>query len=768
MDPQSIQNVFWTIATENRIGLLKPISITDLLSILTTAKMRGFLIGWKDIHPLLKLIDRKQFSDWAPPNFVTDFVISYLSHFSGKRVLDPNCGMGTFVFALQDAISAEITAISPSQEHVDFLSFLDLKRKIDWHLGPQLERLESIQDKYDFVLSFPPYNLPVNKKTFEMRDGKLVLTDALTNFIVLEACRKLKDDGRAVFLLPESFYNLDDFDGVMANFSEFNLYVNSIISLPQNVLLPWTNLSTSLFFISKKRTDNIFVGRLVEEAEKAVLLNNLINQKDGRSIEMGRIVSADEYKSWRQYSLQADVKQFVKKNNLPVRKVEEIASKINLGDASKDDGFEDLPNSVYVPIVRDLESVSRLSDLRSHKRNYFQLILKPEIALADYVAGYFNTELGKKVRTSLAQGSVVAKLSRLDLMDALVILPSMDVQQKVINAQRTISELALGLAKLGKDLFQNINDVAKIEKQIIKLDREKSFETWIETLPFPLASILWMYQASLDVDEKNRHLLHFFEGIGQFMSTLMLSAFYSDQKVIEKHRKQLFDYKDSSVSLRRSTFGNWVTIGEKLAKITRKMLSSSEGELICYNLYRTDSKEFFDAITSKSLFSVLRNALKYRNDFAHSGIENSFESKRKLSLLESELGGLRQLFVDAFEDVILIKPKNNQYQDGVYDNQFLSIMGSRQKFNESRCNTVVPLDSRKLYFGGKDSERHLELLPFVKLFVDVEMGINACYFYNRMNGNQVRWITYHHEPRPEMISIEDDLAQLIEFLEEKK
>lgn len=50
---------------------------------------------------------------------------------------------------------------------------------------------------------------------------------------------------------------------------------------------------------------------------------------------------------------------------------------------------------------------------------------------------------------------------------------------------------------------------------------------WADTLPFPLASILWHYDGEPDVSVKVDYLLKFFEALAQFTSTVLLSACFA-------------------------------------------------------------------------------------------------------------------------------------------------------------------------------------------------------------------------------------------------
>lgn len=765
----SIQEVFWKIATENRVGLLKPLSLNDFYKILEKGKNQGFSVGWRDVFPLLKLTDKKAIPEWSPPNFLIDFVVLYFKKFSGSTVLDTNVGMGVFLSALSEAISViSSTGIIDKEEKIDLVRLINSHNSVHFTVGDSIEKVEELKNEYDIVFATSVFNSSIQNKNFKINNENLTIKDTITNITALLASTKLSQNGKSVFLLPETFYKHEDFESVAGNLEEFGLYINSIISLPQNVLSPWANLSTSLFFISREKTNDLFVARLSEETEQSLLLKNLFDRKSTKFVETGRLVNFDEYKSWRQYVLQLEVREAVKSSKSPIVRLEEVALKINIADKEVMNSFEEIPNSIFLPLNEKFQTVTKFSDILSQSQNYVQVVLKPETALADYVAGYFNTDVGRKVRSSLSYGNVIAKLSRLDVMDAIVILPSMEIQQKIVESQRNISELVLGLEKLEKRLFETPYEVNKIEKQIIKLDRKESFENWIEVLPFPLASILWRYHASLEVDEKIENLLHFFEGTAQFIATVMLSAVYSDKDFFIKNKQSLFETRNLSDTIKRSTFGTWVTLGQKLSKITRNMLTSSEDIQICLSMYGTESLEFVSAISNTSLFSTLDIARKYRNDFAHGGIVNLLENKRKLSSLESELSRLRQQFATIFDDHILIKAVRNQYKEGLYINKISRITGSRQMFADNELVTTIPLDSNKLYFGSVSTKKPLEILPLINLISVAQINEYAFYFYNKVDKNQVKWITFHYEKQPEILNDDTALIKLLDFFEDFK
>jgi serine/threonine protein kinase len=59
--------------------------------------------------------------------------------------------------------------------------------------------------------------------------------------------------------------------------------------------------------------------------------------------------------------------------------------------------------------------------------------------------------------------------------------------------------------------------------------------------------------------------------------------------------------------------------------------------------------------------------------------------------------------------------------------------------------------------------RALELAPFVRVLAG-QMGQDACYFYNRLEGAAARWVSYYFHAEPELVLPDEDLFDLLDKL----
>ena len=762
MSQRNLKDEFWSIATNLHIGLLKRLSASDFYQVLLEAKKQSIPFSWRDIDPIIRKTNQSDIL--SIPNRVIDFIASYCQQIGGETALDPWANIGVLLLALQEKMQVKSTALMRRLEDTQIAELFDPK-DIQWYLKTNEQDMEIPQDQFDLIISVPAFGLPSKHKNYYLHEGTLQLQDSATYLHMISACQQLSQKGKAVFLLPESFYGHDRMDSVINNLGEFGLHVNAIISLPSNILQPATSINTALFFVSREETSDLFIGHLSDSVDENSLLRNLIRRKKGAILETGYLVAnPEEYKSWRQYSLLVEIQETVKHSKLPIVKLEEIALKFDFGKKGEDSGFEEIPNSFFLPLMEHLPIALDSADITSPS-HYVQVILKPELALADFVAGYFGTEAGKMVRASLASGNVITKISKLDLFDALVLLPEIEVQQKVIEIHRAMRELSYQLQKFEKDLFKHPDRAEKLRKDILKLEQKESFENWVESLPFPMASILWRYYASADVDKKLEHLLQFFEATAEFIAVILLSAYLSDPNLLPKYREVIFPEVEKKASITVSTFGYWVKTGERLAKQTRRMLGNPNERTICFDLFRTNSADFIQTISSKELFGVLNRAAGIRNRDAHSGIKAELSNSKRLSLAESELDKFRSIFSSIFEDIVLFTPLSNQYREGVFKNVITKLKGSRQIFVEDYIKTIIPLDSEKIYLSEKQEKKPLELLPFIKMTKSPDNEKIACYFYNRLEGQIPAWVSYHYEGQPEIEMEDKELLKIIKLFD---
>jgi hypothetical protein len=706
------------------------------------------------------------FGPAPPPRYVVEFLRAYLEDKGLRRALDPAAGTGVLLTALVASRSVlEGVGVVRTAGELALAQAISDTLPIEWLHGDPETVLRDRSQEFDVVVSFPPFDPRATTGRFETASGPIEVSDWESHLLVLRSCLLSREDGEGIFVLPDSFFRDPPPQGVLASFPRLGYYINAVVALPERALLPWATIRANIVVVSRHRSEQLFVGQIDPDRDPKPLLANLREHRPGRVREFGRLVDPSKFRCWRELVLDEEIEELAASSGLHPVPLADIAEATNLGDRSEDGGFKDHPNAVFLPLIGNSPAVTSLDALRIKPQNCAQIVVRPEAAFADYLAGFFNTPLGRKVRQRLSAG-VIPKITKRALSEAVVFLPPIEVQTKVVGVHRSIRELILQLEDHERALWSRPKDANKVGRAIASLNQKEAFESWIETLPFPLASILWRYLADAEPHLKNSHLLHFFEATAQFVACLMLSAFRSDPQFFHDNRESWLDRDTRQAqAFRRSSFGAWVVFGERLAKFTRRMLSDQEERAHCLALYKTQRVDLIDVLASKTLYAVLKTANTYRNDWKHGGVESAKEEARRLALLEIELTRTREVLADSFSESLLLRAGPSEYRQGLFQYKATSLMGTRTMFRMVTVETSLPMEADRIYLLDMSSRTPLEVVPFFRMMPGPKTEETACYFYNRVVKDGVRWVSYHFEQEAEVVKPDKVLLDLIQELE---
>jgi hypothetical protein len=125
----------------------------------------------------------------------------------------------------------------------------------------------------------------------------------------------------------------------------------------------------------------------------------------------------------------------------------------------------------------------------------------------------------------LVRFHTVADTKRL-LTETALFLPDRQTQLRTLEADTALTNLVSSLEDLRGRVWAQPASLKDILRQVKSIHRVPTFDDWIDTLPFPLATVLHIYHAATGNDEKQyNHLDHFFEALGEFLAVVLLSGF---------------------------------------------------------------------------------------------------------------------------------------------------------------------------------------------------------------------------------------------------
>lgn len=722
----------------------------DTSLILKTAISRGITFDLEDVNLLLTR-DRK--SDlFCCPHFIQKFIQNYFEGNSINSILDPSAGIGSLLAPIVHELAPKhAIALEINQEAHEIASLIGHESGIEWRLGSPLHLLDDIEQEFDIVLGSPPWNLKRESLTFSLDDTNIEIRDDADKLLILKASLLLASDGVGFFVTSPSFTMKRGKHTVYDNLSRFGLFIDAILAVPSGTF-SGTALSGLLVIIQKQKPDKIFVGELSSnESSNNILLKNLKAQIEGKVPQHGILVKKEEFTSFQSLVSKYEFKELGRQLGLPATSINDLALEINLAKSSFPKGFSDRTNALYLPLIGRSHAIASLADLQLKPHNYIQIVLDQEKVNAEYLAHFFNTTLGQKIRESLQNGAVIPKINKSQLNKAMVYIPELSTQIEVRQVDATIENISSDLEILKRQLWEQPKHAQKIQKSVNSLNPNENFENWLDILPFPLASILWAYHAEDNPKYKLANLLNFFEALAQFNTVLMLSAYASEPDFIIQHSNKWFNKKSNKWFNKKSkgwfkqvSFGNWCDLGEMLADETRNFLEDENTKDHCQKMFGNPAQDFIDLLINKKLYDILKIAKNRRNEWkAHGPIESESEAKNRLDLLEPELAATRNLVTDSYSTAFLLRPDINKPTDGIFYNRADALIGRSTPFKKLSKETISVMYSQKLYMLHKGQLEPVELLPFIK----VEKN-NACYFFSKIEKNNAKYVSYHFDQEP--------------------
>lgn len=741
------------------------ISVNDLVA---ASAEQGIPLGWKDVMALSAKFG--QHEKYLPPEYLIEFLLEYTEDKTYDRVLDPCSGKGIFLNALADAgrIKTQGIGICPGPEDLELAQTITRCNKLKWEQGNPLEKLKpEDHGEFDLIICWPPLDLPVLHMSVPRGKDEepIKIEDNSAHLLAAISCSLLSEKGEAIFIFSDAFFQREA-NNTLMHLKDFGLQMHSVVAVPPGAMGVWAPIPLNLVFIGRTKHKKIFAGQLTPKGENAELLKNLKERNHGSIREHGRLVPPSQFRSWREVVLDEEIDQIASRENLEPVELISVSEKIIMGtEVDPKEGFEPLPNAFYISLVGWYPVVTRFDVLKMDPRLCAQIIVDEEKAFPDYVAGFLNTPLGAKVREKMYCRSLNRQITRDVLKESQIYLPVSEVQTRVVSTQNKINELMFELDEQSRKLWQSPGEVEHIQRVINALDQQEGIESWIESLPFPLASILWRYHADPQPHMKNSHLFNFFEATALFTTILFISAYFENRAFFkDNHHVWFAPSFDHAKFFKRTTFGYWMTIGERFAKFTRQMLQDPGQRSLCLRMFRTNRANFVEALSKQELYTALKTVNNYRNEWkAHGGVESEQEQERRLAALETELARIRDIFRGVFDDLLLISPKQSEYRGGTFHYTVTNLMGSRTIFRQRTVQTAEPMDAEKLFLLDLNSHEPLELLPLMAMFTSPQSKEQACYFYNRMDKEGMRWVSYHFDEEAERrMATDEDLLNLFD------
>jgi methylase of polypeptide subunit release factors len=682
------------------------------------------------------------------PKALTSFIGSLASLHPAQSVLDPTCGLGLLLHNVAASAGAQVVhGIDLNAECRDVAQAI-FGNKATILLGDALASPVGLQSTYDLIVANPPFGMKVRGTPMLPHLGNDFRGD-MGHALAVWACARLSGNGTAMLIVTPAFlwsaHGLEAQEAVR----KCGFRVGALIHLPGGTF-PHTGINTYLAVFERGEQREVFVGEFADSSEhQKSLIANYKRRKPGEQPALGRLCALQAFRGFDAFAAQERLKRLVRATGWPQHLAESVILKAERF-SSLDEHAEGDPNGLCLRLVGQPVAVLDPDDLpRSAVRDSVRLTLDPRIVDDRYLVHWFNQSLvGQTTVASISQGGALSRLDLTALLKAVLCLPPLAEQRHVLQGIEHLSRVRAEATELETALWSCTEQTDVVVQQIRTINQEDRYEDWIETLPFPLASILWRQRAGGgSTREQYEVLLHFFEATAAFVATIHLSAFMTDDSLWREAAVGLRgSLTEHHLSLDRATFGAWRQTVEYLSGRCRKLLDDDAGLETCKRVYGTTNHRHIAMICHADLLTALQRANTIRNTSSHAGAIGQDEAQSIHDELLTLVQKIRGVFGRSWLGYELIQPSESRYQGGIYHYKAKRLMGTRSTpFEVVERASGLPLESDRLYLFDAMSQKGRLLLPFIRVMPSPEKKANACFIFSRCEKAGARFVSYHFD-----------------------
>lgn len=332
--------------------------------------------------------------------------------------------------------------------------------------------------------------------------------------------------------------------------------------------------------------------------------------------------------------------------------------------------------------------------------------------------------------------------------------------------------------------YWSFGQLEEVEEESIPSLDEEQFEAeiqpWIETLPYPLASMLWASFAVSDCEDRVDTLLKFFEFFSLFKLNVLLSGALNDVPVADYYseEKLLADlrYTDPTKFIYGPGFGTWNKMNRSLSIYISKNLNDTN---VISRFGKVD-RNFLEKLSSLQLNDLLDDLKTKRNLWeGHDTADiiiSSGEYEKRFQILQKRLIQLKEMVGDIFQKTFLITPVQlEQSEDEIFICTVKIMIGANPIFRQIRLESNKPMKTGGLYFITKNKKQPFKLLPLLVY----EKQENNFYYYSgpfyqtdeddkHILTENIRYLSINKSQKSEKSYPTNKIYPIIKLLEEAK
>ena len=377
------------------------------------------------------------------------------------------------------------------------------------------------------------------------------------------------------------------------------------------------------------------------------------------------------------------------------------------------------------------------------KSTYIKMKLDINVVLKDYFFTWLDCDDGKEYERE-CQKIIYKNKNKIiggnyePLKKLYLTVPEINMQRVLLSNLKKIEDLKSKIHKMTSDINALINispsqnnvDFYMMEKDLLKLKNEAT--DYYNSLPQPLATILYYNYCEIEISRKVHNYLDFFESTAAFVAIFLLSLAYSkNTHSVLSIIKHTFLYRDDNKDIinYRITFGTWTKIIEMMIQLNKKQ-----------DVSNPDNVRGTDSVLLNRLYIVISETNGIRNKLSHCSRRSYDEEKKDLLLYESITYNMVGLLIGLFKGyefvhgINIITAPDTSDSDVRYYGYSMQGYSQRMKVMEySEIKQDIKPDLNKVYIRDKYTNHFYSMLPLIRYrnLIEQDSSLKASYYINR-------------------------------------
>lgn len=428
--------------------------------------------------------------------------------------------------------------------------------------------------------------------------------------------------------------------------------------------------------------------------------------------------------------------------------------------------ISELDGQLFVPTSREGKVAEDAAATGSGGR-VLSIRLDDETLDPSFLAAWLNSQRGVSSRRRAIEVSSAGRVlnalksdsrSLMRWADELIVpVPDSGTQVALASANERLASFEAELNSQREGIWASPEIADSIVSRIAGAF-DDSLSTWLDQLPYPVASALWTAETASSPSDKQRAYIHAWEAIVTFHATVLLSASRTDPVHSGEVEVAIgATLKQQNLGIERASFKTWVIIIERVSKEFRRTLEIGDADDIARvrRSFADLSQGGIERLISKDLVAKVNEVNNKRNRWlGHTGYTSDDEWRRQTDSLVSDLSELRQVLGNVWEQLILVRARGSELRRDGRTQTVEFAVGARSPFKTGDFRIGDEMLVGDLYLAKDGSQSPLRLGHFVQLRSAPPDAQYTSYFYNRTEGASVRMVSYQNSSESE---IKDDV-----------